>query len=86
MTDSQKKLIEDYIDKYGGVNLIELEKTNMVQLQLDFNMVRMEGISFYWLEKFSKEFFEISVGVADKTNEKYGAFITMFTIDIYDSN
>lgn len=80
MNDKQLKLVNDYSEKYGGVEVREVGE--MVQLLLDANMVGMEGIPFSWLERFSKEFYEISVGPS--RIKGYSMYITLFKKDPFD--
>ena len=76
MNDIQNKVINEYCDKYGGVKIIE--DNRRVILQLAYNMVIMEGISYIWLNKFSKCFYDVVVGLSD--DKDYPMYITMFKI------
>ena len=63
MTDDQRTIVDEYIEKYGGVEL--KERGNKVQLVLDNNMITMEGLSFNWISRFIEAFGGGSVGMTD---------------------
>lgn len=63
MNKDQQEVVDNYIDKYGGVSIKEFK--NKVSIRLDYDMILMEGLSYSWLEKFSKCFYDITVGIPD---------------------
>ncbi len=78
MTRDQKNVIEEFCEKFGGVNVIDIE--GMIQLQLDKDMIIMEGLSLSWLKRFEKYFYGISIGIP-QYEVSYGMYITLFKSD-----
>ena len=76
LTKGQVKIISEYCEKYGGVTIKETDI--LVQLLLNGNMVKMEGITMYWLSQFSKFFYNVSIGIPDYPCEECAAYITLF--------
>lgn len=81
LTDKQQELIDQYIEKYGAVDVLDMEL--FIQLQLDKNMILMEGLPYSWLERFNEEFYEITVGLSSR--DGYGMYITLFKIDPFNN-
>jgi hypothetical protein len=73
MNKEQKSVVDEYVEKYGGVNIVE-HKT-MVQLQLDRGMVKMEGINAYWIKRFDEVFTDVIIGPLE--GEKYSIYISL---------
>ena len=69
----QNNSINNFIKKYGGVDVIETE--DKVQLNLHRNMIEMEGLTFEWLNIFSWYFSDIVIGIP--TNSEYGMYISL---------
>lgn len=78
MNKKQKKVVDEYCEKYGGVEILEIKK--QVVLKLAYNMIIMEGLSYNWLSRFAEHFYEIGIGMSD--DKEYPMYISMFKFDI----
>lgn len=74
-TKTQIQIIEDYCEKFGGVELGQTDY--MAQLYLNKNMITSEGLSYYWMKKFGENFRDFEIGIPYGKRD-YGMYITLF--------
>jgi hypothetical protein len=63
LTDKQQDIINEYTEKYGGVQTWNEE--HAIVLMFERNMVLSEGIPYKWLEKFNEVFHDVTIGLID---------------------
>jgi len=79
MTEKQQKIIDEFIDHHGRIEIIET--LSMIQLLVHKKTSEDIGISLHWLVELSTVFNNVSIGTTTKKNVDYCMYITMFKYD-----
>ena len=70
------KIVEDYIEKYGGVTVTgDYERT---QLLLERDMIQTEKLPVEWLLGFYHHYENVVVSIPKPPDDKYGLIITLY--------